>query len=317
MQYNAQKQTAPLGPWQDSRDGSERLSRTAFELYTPLVLEVPTQHSQDLSWEAEVRRPSPDHRKADSLECLRFCSSIKSLHIHQYIPHCALSSSISTIRGVPIQAIFLLSLRHLKCSQGFPPPNQRWHARNRPLTCNRLRNQEEHRCAGSLRPFSTLFHLLRELDNFSSRFFCQVQRNFWVESVTSHSCCCLVQSRRLVQVPFFQSRQRFLTFLQFLIAPWLVLHVFCISSSHRQCVAHSFLFASQRSNNLASSSSSFRISPHCWLRDFVEKSSTPFCTLNHLVHLSLMHLLHFSFSSFFFTASNNLYHLCIVSSHPV
>ena len=55
-----------------------------------------------------------------------------------------------------------------------------------------------------------------------------------------------------------QSRQRFLTFLQFIISPWLVLHIL-YSSTHCQCFAHSFFFASQRSNNLASSSSSNRI----------------------------------------------------------
>ena len=183
-----------------------------------------------------MRRPG--HRKADSLECLRkvqhqghshsilcFCSSIKSLHFHQYFLHCALSSSISTIRGVPINSILLLPLRHFWCSPGFPPTDQRRHKRNWPLTRDVLQNQREHRRAGLLRPFSTLFHLLQELHDFSARFFCQVQRNFWVESVTFHSCFCLVQSRCLVQVAFFQSRQRFLTFLQFLIPLWLVLHI--------------------------------------------------------------------------------------------
>ena len=70
MQYNAQKQATPLGPWQDGRDGSWRLYRTSFELYPPLVLEVATQHPQDVPWEAQMRRPSTDHRKAGSLECL-------------------------------------------------------------------------------------------------------------------------------------------------------------------------------------------------------------------------------------------------------
>ena len=148
-----------------------------------------------------MRRPGPDHRKADSLESLRkvqhqghrtsifcFCSSFKSLHFHQYFPHCALSSSISPVASVPINAILLLSLRHFWCSQGFPPTTQRRHERNRPLSRNIFRNQEEHRRASLLRPFTTLFHLLQELDNFSSRFVCQVQRNCWVESVTSHSC---------------------------------------------------------------------------------------------------------------------------------
>ena len=77
---------------------------------------------------------------------------------------------------------------------------------------------------------------------------------------------------------------------------------FCTLSSHCQCFAPSFLFALQRSNNLASSSSFLQYlhssSPHCWLRYFVEKSGTAFWTINHLFHLSLMHLLHFSFFIF-------------------
>ena len=54
------------------------------------------QHPHDLRLETEVRRPSPDHQNADSLETLRqlqnqghrtlifcLCSSIKSFHFHQ------------------------------------------------------------------------------------------------------------------------------------------------------------------------------------------------------------------------------------------
>ena len=57
---------------------------------------IPTKHPQDLSWEAELRRPSPDHKEADSLKGLHqvqdqghsslffcLCSSIKSFHFHQ------------------------------------------------------------------------------------------------------------------------------------------------------------------------------------------------------------------------------------------
>ena len=58
-------------------------------------------------------------------------------------------------------------------------------------------------------------------------------------------------------------------------------------------------------------------SPHCWLRYFVEKSSTAFRPLNHLRHLVLMHYLHFAFSSFFLMCSSHSYHCCMVSSHPV
>ena len=143
LQYNAQKQTHPLGPWQDGRDCRERLCRTSFELYTPLLLEIPTKHPQDLSSEAEVRRPSPDHKEADSLEGLRqvqdqghsslffrLCSSIKSFHFHQYFPHCSLSSSVPIIRRVALNPILLLPLRHFWCSPSFAPTYQRWHERS-------------------------------------------------------------------------------------------------------------------------------------------------------------------------------------------
>ena len=65
---------------------------------------------------------------------------------------------------------------------------------NRSLTRDILRDQEEHRRASLLRPFATLFHLLQELYDFSSCFFCHVQGNFRMESVASHSCFCIVQS---------------------------------------------------------------------------------------------------------------------------
>ena len=54
-------------------------------------------------------------------------------------------------------------------------------------------------------------------------------------------------------------------------------------SSHCQCFAHSFLFASQRSNSLAS------------IRDLKQRPSTAFRNLNHLRHLELMQFLHISF----------------------
>ena len=123
--------------------------------------------------------PRKVQHQGHSPSILCCCSSIKSLHFHQYFPHCTLSSSSSPVDSVPINAMLLLPLRHFWCSQGFPHTNQRRRERSRPLTRNVLKNQEEHRRARLLRPFTTLFHLLQELDNFSSRFFCQVQKNFW------------------------------------------------------------------------------------------------------------------------------------------
>ena len=123
------------------------------------------QHSPDLSWEAEVRRPSPDHWQADTLEgiCLVqnqrhrsliffLCCSIKSFHFHQDFPDCSLSSSISAIGSVLLNPIPLLPLRQLRSPQHFPPTYLRRHQRNRPFTRNILWNQEEHCHSDRLSP---------------------------------------------------------------------------------------------------------------------------------------------------------------------
>ena len=66
---------------------------------------TPAKHPQDLPGDAEVRRPRPDHREADTLEGLRQvqnqdnsssifcpCSSVKPFHFHHYFPHRSPSS---------------------------------------------------------------------------------------------------------------------------------------------------------------------------------------------------------------------------------
>ena len=134
LQHNTQQKATPLRPWQDSRDGPKRLRQTSFKLHSPLVLEAPTKHPQDLPWEAEVRRPCPHRMETDSLEGLRqvqhqsHCSPIfftcpisKSLPIQQDFPVRLLSSSISAINSFPINTALQLPLRHLKCSQSFSP----------------------------------------------------------------------------------------------------------------------------------------------------------------------------------------------------
>ena len=126
------------------------------------------------------------------------------------------------------------------------------------MTRNILRNQEEHRCALLLRPFATQFHLLQELYNFLSCFFCQVQGNVRVGSVASHSFS--------------------------LYNPDGLSSTYCTLSSHCQCFAHSFLFAPPRH------SVGFVI---LW-----RSPAAALCALDHRLHLSLNHLLHFSFSSF-------------------
>ena len=156
----------------------------------PLVLKIPAQVSQDLPWEAEVRCPGPHHRKTDPLEGLRQsqdqgqgslivvpCYTTKSFHLQLNFTHCLLGSSISPTSSVPIHTILMLSLRHFRSTHSFPPTNQCRHERDRSLTRNILRYQEQHRCASLLRPLSTLLHLLQEHHHFSSCFSCQFQGN--------------------------------------------------------------------------------------------------------------------------------------------
>ena len=97
--------------------------------------------------------------------------------------------------------------------------------------------------------------------------------------------------------------------------------MFCTSSSHCQCFDHSFLFASQRSNNLASCSSFFRIcAPLLHLVGFVilwRSAALPSALLIILSTFRRCISSMFPFSSFFFMCSSHSYHFCMVSSHPV
>ena len=152
------------------------------------------------------------------------------------------------------------STRYFCChfvTSGALNASRRRHQRNWSFTRDILRNQEEHRCVGLLRPLSTLLHVLQEFRNSSSLFFCQVQRNSGMEAVTSYSSLCCVLSWCLFQVTFFEPRQRFLASPQLLLQGLSC--TFCTSSLHCQCIDQSFLFASQRSNNLTSSSSFSKI----------------------------------------------------------
>ena len=99
LQHDAQLQATPFGSWHNARDGSQRLYRTSFKLHPPMVLEITAKHPQDLPWEAEMHRPSPDHLEAGTLESLRkvedqghgfliffSCSVFEPLHLHQHFP---------------------------------------------------------------------------------------------------------------------------------------------------------------------------------------------------------------------------------------
>ena len=99
-------------------------------------------------------------------------------------------------------------------------------------------------------------------------------------TIASHSCLGLVRSRHVFQIARFEPGQCILQFLQLLISQGLS-STFCTLSSHCQCFAHSFIIASQRSNNLAFSSSFLKVSApplHS------AKSSTALRTLDHLIH---------------------------------
>ena len=54
-----------LDPGKDGLDGLERFRHTSFELNSPLLLEIATQHPQDPPWETEVRRLGPHHTQED------------------------------------------------------------------------------------------------------------------------------------------------------------------------------------------------------------------------------------------------------------
>ena len=110
------------------------------------------------------------------------CFAIKSFHLQQNFPHCLLGSSISTVSGVPIHAILLLPLRSLRCS---------WHSSVSGRTSSyKLVAAICHSAPPSL-----------ETPRFSSCSFCQMQGNFWVEAVASHSSfssCTIFPNRTLL-----------------------------------------------------------------------------------------------------------------------
>ena len=89
---------------------------------------------------------------------------------------------MSPINSVSLNAVLLLPLRHLRCSQSFPPTYQCRHERNRPLTCDIFQNQKEHRCASLLRPFSTFVPPFPATPQFLFLFLSSGPRGFWCGS---------------------------------------------------------------------------------------------------------------------------------------
>ena len=93
----------------------------------------------------KVCRPCPHNWKANSPKAFRpikhccchslisfSCMTIESFHLQQGLPHSARSSSISPIRGIPLNSILLVPSQHLWRSQSLPPTNDRKNKRNGP-----------------------------------------------------------------------------------------------------------------------------------------------------------------------------------------
>ena len=116
------------------------------------------------SWEAEVCCPGPDHREADALPSM-FPTPFVGL--------------LSTICGVPINTVLQLPLCHIWCCQGFPPTYQRGHKRNRPLTCDMLRDSRRTSLCMLVAAFAPPLHLLQEFHDFSLSFLMSNPRVPW------------------------------------------------------------------------------------------------------------------------------------------
>ena len=156
-----------------------------------------TLHTQDFPGKIEMR--DPHDWKANSLRSFRqiknhrcrsvisfSCTVIESVHLQQGLPHTACSSSIASIRGIPLNTILLLPFRNLWRSQGFPPTNHHNHKRNGTVVCKILRNQED---CSNLPHCSTLSKNSTTSPLVSS---VKTQRNFGIKAIALHSCLCLV-----------------------------------------------------------------------------------------------------------------------------
>ena len=127
LQHHAPEQAAAFRPKEDGRDGFKRFCHTHTpHSDAPLMLKIPAQHLQNLCGTIEMRRPSPHNWKANAVECfgqvkhqcdrswvLFACPVVEYDHLRQSLPHNALSSSISSVRGIPLDSILSLPFRKL------------------------------------------------------------------------------------------------------------------------------------------------------------------------------------------------------------
>ena len=257
----------------------------------------------------KVRRPGPHHGETDPLECLRqaqdqgHCSHIflsraifEPLHFRQNSPNCRLSSSISAISRVPINPILLMPLRHFWCPQSTDVSNVGINAIGLSLVTffGIKKNIFVEACCG-------LFPLCSTLSKKLHLFLLSSPTELWGGShrILLLSSPCTLSTLfpvrtlfALVGLPRISSNPHF--------SEACVSSMFCTLSSHCQCSAHSFLFASQRSSNLTSSSFFFKICApplhEVGFVIFMQEPGTVFRTLGHLIHPSLMQFFQ-SFSS--------------------
>ena len=154
--------------------------------------------------------PSPESKtKATAHLIFFFTARCLNLSVSNKISQTdrLLSSSVTSISGLPNPRDTSAATSITSGSpHSSPPTYQRRHQRNRHLTCNILRDQEEHRRTSLLRPSSTLFYLLPRVPPLLLLVaFVKVQsRPLGEKSIASHSCFCLVQPRR-----FFSDRISF------------------------------------------------------------------------------------------------------------
>ena len=201
-------------------------------------------------------RPGPDHREADTLEGLRqvqnqrhspliffLSSSIKSLHFHPDFSHCALSSLRYDHPWRPSPRDTFCC--HFATSGDLRASHQRINVDRSAIGLSLVT------FFGLVRHLPPCSTLLQELHNLSSRFFCQVQKYDGSHHVLHLFLLCTF----LMPFPSHLLSTS-ATLLTFSSTPHSSMVCLAYSAHPRhiaQCADHSFLFASQRSNNLASS----------------------------------------------------------------
>ena len=127
LNHNAKEHEAQLRPKEDGRDGLERLRDASFELNALPVFELCALHLQNLLWNIEERRPSPNNWETDPLKRLNqvqyrrdrsvvhfSCSVIKSCHLEQRFRGGTRCTSIAPISRIPTEHDAFLAISILQ-----------------------------------------------------------------------------------------------------------------------------------------------------------------------------------------------------------